>query len=121
MALISHEVKIVVRHVVSQNGCFLIKSPIMENWILPVCVFGLLIVSPEISKDQPLNLYFSVRLCAKTVQFQQQGKDFLYTIKKAHHNDLRSFKSIVNQMLKQYTTVIVMKEENGRYSLIIYF
>lgn len=71
MALISHEVKIVVRHIVSQNGCFLIKSPIIENWLLPVRVFGLLIVSPEISNDQPLNLYFPQCLCSNTVQFHQ--------------------------------------------------
>lgn len=30
----------------------------MENWLLPLRVFGLLMESSEISKEHPVNLYF---------------------------------------------------------------
>lgn len=73
----------------------------MENWLLPVCVLGLLIVSLEISKDQPWNLYFSPCLCCKTVLFQEQGEGFcwsLYNFKKAQHDDSKAFKSVVKQI-----------------------
>lgn len=50
----------------------------MENWLLPVRVFGLLMVSPEISKDHPLNLYFPLCLFAKKqCSFNMKAKIFV--------------------------------------------